>query len=72
MRYPPDLLDEIRSRLPVSRIVERRVKLKRAGREYTRPVTLQDRTDAVLSPSTTTKVFITALQAASMAISSSF
>ncbi len=34
MRYPPDLLDEIRSRLPVSRIVERRVKLKRAGREY--------------------------------------
>jgi DNA primase len=35
MRYPPDLLDEIRSRLPVSRVVERRVKLKRAGREYT-------------------------------------
>ncbi len=34
MRYPPDLLDEIRSRLPVSRVVERRVKLKRAGREY--------------------------------------
>ena len=35
MRYPPHLLDEIRSRLPVSRVVERRVKLKRAGREYT-------------------------------------
>jgi DNA primase len=35
MRYPPDLLDEIRGRLPVSRVVERRVKLKRAGREYT-------------------------------------
>jgi DNA primase len=34
MRYPPDLLDEIRSRLPVSRVAERRVKLKRAGREY--------------------------------------
>jgi DNA primase len=34
MRYPPDLLDEIRGRLPVSRVVERRVKLKRAGREY--------------------------------------
>ncbi len=34
MRYAPELLDEIRSRLPVSRIVERRVKLKRAGREY--------------------------------------
>jgi DNA primase len=35
MRYPPSLLDEIRSRLPVSRVVERRVKLKRTGREYT-------------------------------------
>jgi DNA primase len=34
MRYPADLLDEIRSRVPVSRVVERRVKLKRAGREY--------------------------------------
>ena len=35
MRYPPHLLDEIRGRLPVSRVVERRVKLKRTGREYT-------------------------------------
>jgi DNA primase len=34
MRYPPDILDEIRGRLPVSRVVERRVKLKRAGREH--------------------------------------
>jgi DNA primase len=34
MRYPPGLLDEIRGRLPVSRVVERRVKLKRMGREY--------------------------------------
>ncbi len=34
MRYPPHVLDEIRSRVPVSRVVERRVKLKRAGREY--------------------------------------
>jgi len=34
MRYSPALLDEIRSRLPVSRVVERRVKLKRAGREF--------------------------------------
>jgi len=34
MRYPADLLDEIRSRVPVSRVVERRVKLKRQGREY--------------------------------------
>jgi DNA primase len=34
MRYPADLLDEIRSRMPVSRVVERHVKLKRAGREY--------------------------------------
>ena len=35
MRYPADLLDEIRARVPVSRVVERHVKLKRAGREYT-------------------------------------
>jgi DNA primase len=35
MRYPPHLLDEIRARLPVSRVVERHVKLKRTGREYT-------------------------------------
>lgn len=34
MRYPADLLDEIRSRAPVSRVVERHVKLKRAGREF--------------------------------------
>jgi len=34
MRYPPAILDEIRARLPVSRIVQRRVKLRRAGREY--------------------------------------
>ena len=34
MRYPADLLDEIRSRVPVSRVVERHVKLRRAGREY--------------------------------------
>jgi DNA primase len=34
MRYPPDLLDEIRARLLVSRVVERRVKLRRTGREY--------------------------------------
>jgi DNA primase len=35
MRFTPDLLDEIRSRLPVSRVVERHVKLKRTGREHT-------------------------------------
>ncbi len=34
MRYPAELLDEIRSRVPVSRVVERHVKLRRAGREY--------------------------------------
>jgi DNA primase len=34
MRYPPSLLDEIRTRLPVSHVVSRRVKLKRQGREY--------------------------------------
>ena len=34
MRVPPNLLDEIRARLPVSQIVGRRVPLKRAGREF--------------------------------------
>lgn len=34
MRYPPDLLDEIRARLPVSAVVGRKVRLKRAGREW--------------------------------------
>jgi DNA primase len=34
MRFPPNLLDEIRARLPVSQVVARRVQLKRAGREY--------------------------------------
>jgi DNA primase len=34
MRYPPALLDEIRARLPVSEVVGRRVKLKKAGREW--------------------------------------
>jgi len=34
MRFPPSLLDEIRDRLPISEVVGRRVKLKRAGRGY--------------------------------------
>ncbi len=34
MRFTPDLLDEIRTRLPVSQVVARRVKLKRRGREF--------------------------------------
>ncbi len=34
MRVPPNLLDEIRARLPVSQVVAQRVRLKRAGREY--------------------------------------
>ncbi|MEM6498134.1 MAG: DNA primase, partial [Pseudomonadota bacterium] len=34
MRLPPNLLDEIRARLPVSQIVAKRVQLKRAGREF--------------------------------------
>ena len=33
MRFPPSLLDEIRARLPVSQVVQRRVSLRRAGRE---------------------------------------
>jgi DNA primase len=34
MRFPPSFLDELRARLPVSEVVGRRVKLKRAGREW--------------------------------------
>ena len=34
MRFTPDLLDDIRARLPVSEVVGRRVKLKKAGREW--------------------------------------
>ena len=34
MRFPPQFLDELRSRLPVSEVVGRRVKLKKAGREF--------------------------------------
>jgi DNA primase len=34
MAFPPQFLDELRARLPVSEVVGRRVKLKRAGREW--------------------------------------
>ncbi|GJE28081.1 DNA primase [Methylobacterium organophilum] len=34
MRYPPHILDEIRVRLPLSEVVGRRVRLKKAGREW--------------------------------------
>lgn len=34
MRFPPQFLDELRARLPVSEVVGRRVKLKKAGREW--------------------------------------
>ena len=34
MRYPPHLLEEIRARLPVSSVVGRKVRLKKAGREW--------------------------------------
>src|SRR6201984_2399001 len=34
MRYTPQFLDELSARLPVSEVVGRRVKLKRAGREW--------------------------------------
>jgi DNA primase len=34
MRFSPQLLDEIRARLPVSQVVSRHVRLKRAGREF--------------------------------------
>jgi DNA primase len=34
LRYSPSILDEIRARLPVSAVVGRRVRLKKAGREW--------------------------------------
>jgi len=34
MRFPPEFLDELRARLPVSEVVGRRVQLKKAGREW--------------------------------------
>ena len=34
MRFPPQFLDELRARLPVSEVVGRRVQLKKAGREW--------------------------------------
>jgi DNA primase len=34
MRFPPSFLDELRERLPVSEVVGRRVKLRKAGREW--------------------------------------
>src|ERR1700761_8439987 len=34
MRFTPQFLEELRARLPVSEVVGRRVKLKKAGREY--------------------------------------
>src|SRR6267154_2664169 len=34
MRFPASFLDDLRARLPVSEVVGRRVKLKKAGREW--------------------------------------
>jgi len=34
MRLPPQFLDELRARLPVSEVVGKRVRLKKAGREW--------------------------------------
>src|ERR1700751_3232185 len=34
MRFSPQFLDELRARLPVSEVVGRRVRLKKAGREW--------------------------------------
>src|SRR6266481_5798118 len=34
MRFPPQFLDELRARLPVSEVVGKRVRLKKSGREW--------------------------------------
>ena len=44
MKFPPEFLDEIRARLPVSEVVGKRVKLRKEGREW-----------AALSPFTSEK-----------------
>ena len=44
MKFPPEFLDEIRARLPVSEVVAKRVKLRKQGREW-----------AALSPFTSEK-----------------
>ena len=34
MKFPPEFLDEIRARLPVSEVAGTRVKLRKEGREW--------------------------------------
>ena len=34
MKFPPEFLDEIRARLPVSEVAGKRVKLRKEGREW--------------------------------------
>src|ERR1700743_1755219 len=34
MRFPPNFLDELKARLPISEVVGKRVKLRKAGREW--------------------------------------
>ena len=34
MKFPPEFLDEIRARLPVSEVAGKRVKLRKQGREW--------------------------------------
>src|SRR4029450_6800338 len=49
MRFPPQFLDELRARLPVSEVVGRRVRLKRAGREWKGLAPVQQENTAVVS-----------------------
>ena len=48
MRFTPQFLDELRARLPASEVVGRRVKLKKAGREFKGLSPFQQEEDAVL------------------------
>ena len=47
MRLTPQILDEIRARLPVSQIVAKRVDLKRAGREFKGLIPVQAGKDSI-------------------------
>ena len=48
MRFSPQFLDELRARLPASEIVGKRVKLRKAGREWKGLVAIQQGEDAVV------------------------
>ena len=70
MRFTPQFLDELRARLPVSEVVGRRVKLKKAGREWKGLSPFQQEKIAVVHGQRPEEDFITTSPPASTATSS--